>query len=167
MTNFCGYYLVWRRSHNVVLLSEWVSVTIEYKQPLRPRRSLPSLTRYSSFFVLVCFSTSSGVQRLVTISLNLLGYSFSELARDYTVSRCYQFFSFRSSKEEDKHLTVISGQSLLCRNVLKGVIGGSWKLRLKIFSLKREYVTFWISELCPVDPKIYFLQFLPWHYKRL
>lgn len=162
MTNFCGYYLVWRRSHNVVLLSEWVSATIEYKQPLRPRRSLPSLTRYSSFFVLVCFSTSSGVQRLVTISLNRSGIS--------TWLHCFPvllIFFFRGSKEDDKHLTVISGQSLLCRNVLKGVIGGSWKLKLEIFSLKREYVTFWINELCPVDPKIYFLQFLPWHYKRL
>ena len=91
MTNFYGYCLLCRWSRNVVLLSEWVSITIEYKQPLRPQRSLPSFTRYSSLFAFVYLSTSSGVQHMGTISLNRLGY-YSELARDNTFSRCYLFF---------------------------------------------------------------------------
>ena len=36
--------------------------------------------------------------------------------------------------------------------------------RKKIF-LKEEHFIVWISKLCPVDPKILFIQFLPWHYK--
>lgn len=72
-------------------VSEWVSGTIECKQPFRLQRSMPNSTRYSSLFAFFCFRTSSGVKRLVTISLNRLGY-YSELASDHTVSWCCLFF---------------------------------------------------------------------------
>ena len=42
-------------------------------------------------------------------------------------------------------------KALPCRNVQKGLIGASWKFRGKIFSIKRENFTVWISELFPVD----------------
>ena len=70
MSNFYGHCLLWRRSHIVVLLSEWAMVTIEYERPVNPQRSLPSFTRYSSLLSSVCFGTSSVVQRPVTISSN-------------------------------------------------------------------------------------------------
>lgn len=63
-----AYY--WRQSHYVVLLSEWVSVTREYKQPLHPQQSLQSFAQYSLFLAFACFRTSLVVQHLVAISWN-------------------------------------------------------------------------------------------------
>ena len=75
-----------------IMLSSWVS---EYNNRIQttssPTAKSAEFTRYSSLFAFVYFSTSSGVQHMGTISLNRLGYH-SELARDYTFSRCYIFF---------------------------------------------------------------------------
>ena len=39
------------------------------------------------------------------------------------------------------------------------------KTKRKNIFLKEEHFIVWISKLCPVDPKIFFIQFLPWQYK--
>ena len=160
MSNFYGHCLLWRRSHIVVLLSEWAMVTIEYERPVNPQRSLPSFTRYSSLLAFVCFGTSSVVQRLVTISSNRF-----ECYTEYWQVIILFFganLSFVSQclTEDDKHLTIISEwrvrkeKALPCRNVLERLIGPSWKFGGKFFSLEREHLTVWICKLFPVDLKI-------------
>ena len=59
-----------------------------------------------------------------TISLNRLGY-YSELARDYTFSRCYLFFYRSTKKKTINVLQSFQDKALPCRNALKGVIGES------------------------------------------
>ena len=74
-----------------ITLSCWVSVTIEYERPPRPKAK--SAEFYSIFLTLgfVCFGTSSVAQRLLTISSDRFE-CYSELVCYRTVSWCYVFF---------------------------------------------------------------------------
>ena len=86
--------------------------------------------------------------------------------------KCHFCRSCRDTTEDDKHFTIISRWRVIktikifpYRNILTSVIDVSWKPRGKIFTVKRKHFTTWISKLFPVDPKIQFLEFLPWYYK--
>ena len=76
---------------------------------------------------------------------------------------CTTHSLFWSTIEDEKHLTIISrwrvkkNQSFPISH--KG-IGATWKPTGKLFSLNGEYLTVWISELCPVDRNIPFFSVL-------
>ena len=117
---------------------EWVNVTIEYEQPLRSQRSLLSFTRYSSLLAFVCFGTSSVAQRLVTISSNC----FEFYTKYQHVITLFFGATYCLSRDVLQKTTNISQsfqkgawtkQALPSRNVLKGVIGASWKFRGNFF----------------------------------
>ena len=117
---------------------EWVNVTIEYEQPLRSQRSLPRFTRYSSLLAFVCFGTSSVAQRLVTISSNC----FEFYTKYQHVITLFFGATYCLSRDVLQKTTNISQsfqkgawtkQALLSRNVLKRVIGASWKFRGNFF----------------------------------
>ena len=127
---------------------EWVNVTIEYEQPLRSQRSLLSFTRYSSLLAFVCFGTSSVAQRLVTISSNC----FEFYTKYQHVITLFFGATYCLSRDVIQKTTNISQsfqkgawtkQALPSRNVLKGVIGASWKFRGNFF-LQRGHFTVWI-----------------------
>ena len=81
------------------------------------------------------------------------------LAGEHTVS-CATYFLSRSVLQKTINISqsfqndAWIKKALPCGNVLKGVIGASWKFRGKIFSLEREHSTVWISEFFSVDQKI-------------
>ena len=87
-------------------------------------------------------------------------------------AHCATCYLFRSSIDDYKHLTIISGlrmkkQSLFLKEIPHKVWSAHHEnLEENLFSLKGEYFTVWISEWCPVDRKILFFLFLPLHYKR-
>ena len=83
------------------------------------------------------------------VTRNIIGWSYCFSVPSYCLSRSVLqktiniSQSFQDGTWEKK--------ALPCRNVQKGLIGASWKFRGKIFSIKRENFTVWISELFPVD----------------
>ena len=131
MSNFYGHCLLWRRSHVAVLLSEWAMVTIEYERPVNPQRCLPSFTRYSSLLAFVCFGTSSVAQRLVKISSKYQHVITLFFGATYCLSRDVLQKTTNISQSFQKGAW--TKQALLSRNVLKGVIGASWKFRGNFF----------------------------------
>ena len=63
-----------------------------------------------------------------------------------------------------RHLTIISDLRVIKNNTFPCGLA-HYEIK-RNFSLKKEHFTVWISELCPVDAKTWFSQFLPWHCKR-
>ena len=138
----------YRRWSHIRHRNEWVMATIECRsspefEPISPTVYI----RVSSLFDIR--TTSYWVQH---------------------TPKCHFCRSCRDTTEDDKHFTVISRWRVIktikifpCRNILTSVIDVSWKLRGKIFTVKRKHFTTWISKLFPVDPKIQFLEFLPWY----
>ena len=114
-------------------VSEWVSVTVEYERLLSPLWILRSFTWYSLLVASLCYRTSPPVQNSGWIFSNCFE-CYSELARDYSVDRCYLML-FWITKEDYKHLTIISGwdmknkKALACRKVCQGVIGAPCTFR--------------------------------------
>ena len=76
---------------------------------------------------------------------------------------CTTHSLFWSTIEDEKHLTIISRWRVKKTKVFPishKVIGATWKPTGKLFSLNGEYLTVWISELCPVDRNISFFSVL-------
>ena len=133
----------YRRWSHIRHRNEWVMATIECRSsPDFEPISLTVYIRVSSLFDIR--TTSYWVQH---------------------TPKCHFCRSCRDTTEDDKHFTIISRWRVIlpCRNILTSVIDVSWKLRGKIFTVKRKHFTTWISKLFPVDPKIQFLEFLPWY----
>lgn len=135
----------YRRWSHIRHRNEWVMVTIECRsspdfEPISPTVYI----RVSSLFEIR--TTSYWVQH---------------------TPKCHFCRSCRDTTEDENHFTIISRWRVIktikifpCRNILTSVIDVSWKLRGKIFTVKRKHFTTLISKLFPVDPKIQFLEFL-------
>ena len=130
-----------------ILFSCWVSVGNEVC------RILPDIPRSWLLFVSEHLRSFNSLWRFLRIASNvtrnIIGWSYCFSVPSYCLSRSVLqktiniSQSFQDGTWEKK--------ALPCRNVQKGLIGASWKFRGKIFSIKRENFTVWISELFPVD----------------
>ena len=143
-----------------VMLSCWVS---EYNNRIQTTSSPTAKSvEFYPIFLALCFCLFKHI-----FGRSTHGNDFFESLRiSLGISTWLHFFPVLlifSTEYLQKTINVLQSfqdKALPCRNALKGVTGGSWKLRGKIFSLRREYVTVWISELGPVDPKVYFFSVL-------
>ena len=136
-----------------ILFSCWVSVDDEVC------RILPDIPRSWLLFVSEHLRSFNSLWRFLRIASNvtqnIIGWSYCFSVPSYCLSRSVLqktiniSQSFQDGTWEKK--------ALPCRNVQKGLIGASWKFGGKIFSIKRENFTVWISELFPVD--LNFFQF--------
>lgn len=112
-----------------IMLSCWVSVTIEYKQP-QPK------TKSAKFYPIVLalgfglFRISSVIQCLVTISWNHF-QCYCEISMwSLFPNASYCFFQSTTG-------CVWKNKALPYKNEFKSLIGASWELAGKMFSLKK------------------------------
>lgn len=139
-----------------IMLSCWVSLTREYKQPYHIQRVLPDISccwlmSVSGHLLFGCSTLADDFFRLLWMLFRIRTWSYGFLM-------LFIVF-FQTTLGNDKHLhnffrvVFEKNKAKLGRIVFKGEIGTSCKLKGKISSLKRENFIVRIRELCQVDPK--------------